>query len=91
MQETRGTTQAKEIEAHVRRILSQGLDPQRFAGALARNFGYDPADIQAAIEAVGGQPRKIHPEDLAQERLRQDRREAKLDRDAYLRSEHEEV
>lgn len=81
----------REIEAHVKSILSQGLDPQRFAGGLARTLGCTEADIQAAIEAVAGQPRQIHPEDLAQERLRQDRREAKRDRAAYLRYEHEEA
>lgn len=80
---------AKDIAA----IVKQGSDPSRYIGALARMYSIPEAAVATAIQDViaqTGKPPSLHPEDVAQARLRADRQEARQYRREYLRSEHEE-
>lgn len=83
-------THSSQIEADVRAILRQGGDPAVYRTGLASMRGVTLDVVDAAIAAVGGTPRTIHPEDLAQERLADDRRAAKQNRAAWRAFNHEE-
>lgn len=83
--------QSSRIEADVRAILNQGGDPAVYRTGLASMRGVSLDVVDAAIAAVGGSPRAVHPEDLAQERLADDRRAAKQNSGAWRESNHEEV
>ena len=85
------TTQNSRLEADVRAILDQGGDMQVYRTSLAQMRGVSLAVVDAAILAIGGAPRTIHPEDLALERLADDRRAARQHRAAWEEASHEEV
>lgn len=80
-----------DLTTDIAAIIAQGADPARFAAALAKLHGLAEVTVQAAI-AQAGKPRDLHPEDVAQARLRADRQYARTRqyRKEYLRSEHEE-
>ena len=77
------------LEADVRAILAQGGDPAVYRTGLASIRGVDLTVVDAAIHNVGGSPRTIHPEDLAQERCADDRRAATQNSAAWREFNHE--
>ena len=81
---------SSRIKADVSAILEQGHNPVVYRHALASMRGVSLEVIDAAIAAVGGAPRTVHPEDLAQERLADDRRAARQDGQAWRLAHHEE-
>ena len=81
---------SSRIEADVRAILNQGGDPAVYRTGLASMRGVTLDEVDAAIAAVGGTPRTIHPESLAQERLADDRRATKQNSPAWREANHEE-
>jgi len=78
------------LEKDISAILHQGGDPIAYRESLAALRRVSLADVDAAIAAVGGSPRQVHPEDLAQERIAEDRRMERGDSLAYRESQHEE-
>ena len=83
-------THSSRIEADVRAILHQGGDPAVYRTGLASLRGVSLDVVDAAIAAIGGTPRTVHPEDLAQERLADDRRAATQNSAAWRAHNHEE-
>ena len=81
---------ASKIEADVKAILNQGHDPVGYRQGLASRHGVSVDVIDAAIATVGGAPRDVDPEDLALERMMDDRRMARENPAAYRAYNHEE-
>lgn len=67
---------SRPLEADVRAILTQGGDPAVSRTSLASRHGVTLDVVDAAITALGGTPRTIHPEHLAHERIVDDHRRA---------------
>jgi len=63
-----------DLAADVRAILQSGLDPVAYRRALAAARGVDVSEVDAVIAAVGGTPRQVSAETVAQERLAEERR-----------------
>jgi|GEM_PF-4033812 len=78
------------LDEGIKTLLRDGGDPRDFRRALARRFGIDPAQVDAAIERIGGVPRAIEGEALAQQRLADEARERRLDPQAARAWDHEE-
>lgn len=69
------TTTTSTHLADIRAIQAQGCDPMPYADALARRWSVSSADASAIIARVGGTPRTVDPETVAQERLAEDLRQ----------------
>jgi hypothetical protein len=79
-----------KLEADVRKIMAQGGDPSDYRQSLASLRGVPVEMVDAAIAAVGGSPADIHPEDVAQRRLAEDRAFARTNRAAWRAYNHKE-
>ena len=88
---TKTLTAADRIADDIRTILNQGGDPRRYRDGLAELRRVPVETIDAAIAAIGGSPRIVDEETVAQERLADDRRMARTHRAAYREYQHEEA
>lgn len=83
-------TATEKAESWIRSILSQGQDPKNYRRGVARECGLDVEAVDDIIASVGGAPRVVSAETVAQERLTAERAAAKADPAAYRASQHEE-
>jgi hypothetical protein len=81
------TASPEKITAYVQSVLNQGNDPRLCKKGLAGLLGVDVAVIEAEIERLGA-PRVVSAEQVAQERLEQDRRARRSA--GFRRYSHEE-
>lgn len=76
-------------QSAVKAILNQGQDPTTFRKGLAERFGITVEEMDAII-AQSGPVRQVSAETVAQERLAEDRRQARANRAAWRAYNHEE-
>jgi len=82
-------TQTQRATDTVQAILDQGGDPRQYRATMIDKYGVTEAEMDAIL-AHAGQPRQVHPETVAQDRLAADRRTAQTHRAAYRAYQHEE-
>ena len=83
-------TAPDRLAQDIRAILHQAGDPRQYREGLATRHRVSVDIIDAAIAEVGGSPRVVDEETVAQERLADERRLARTHRAAYRESQHEE-
>lgn len=71
------TSQQVQISRDLSAILEQGADPKVFRQALAGAHCVTAVEVDLLIAQLTEAPRQADPEDIAQERIRQDRQEAR--------------
>ena len=78
------------LETDVRAILDQGGNPAAYRQGLASRHGVTVDVVDATIAAIGGTPREVDAETVAQERLDHDRHMTKQDPAAARAYNHDE-
>jgi hypothetical protein len=73
----------------IEKILSRGGDPTKFRKNMAQMYRLTVEEVDVLI-AAAGPTRDVDPEAAAQDRLAEERREARANRAAWRAHNHEE-